>query len=84
MSELSIKNVHHVKSHILGIEFSDGHKQNVGFAPFILSSGHPGYDKYRKESEFLKAGSIPKQVEQAGEKLGYLSRVCNISATSPP
>jgi len=53
MSELSVKNVHPIKSHRLEIEFSDGHKQHVDFAPFIFSSGHPDYDKYKKESEFL-------------------------------
>ncbi len=54
MSELLVKAAHHVKSHILEIEFTDGHKQNLDFAPFIFSSGHPDYDKYKKESEFLK------------------------------
>ncbi|MCB2262351.1 MAG: DUF2442 domain-containing protein [Candidatus Thiosymbion ectosymbiont of Robbea hypermnestra] len=54
MSELSVKQAHHMGLHRLGIEFSDGHKQNVDFAPFIFSSGHPDYDKYKQESEFLK------------------------------
>ena len=54
MSELSVKSARHIKSHILEIEFSNGHKQDVDFAPFIFSSGHPDYDKYKKESEFIK------------------------------
>ncbi len=44
MSELSVKKVRHIKSHILEIEFSDGYVQIVDFAPFIFSSGHPDYD----------------------------------------
>jgi len=54
MSELLVKNSRHIKSHILEIEFSDGLKKNVDFSPFIFSSGHPDYEKYKKESEFIK------------------------------
>ncbi|WP_166267244.1 DUF2442 domain-containing protein [Marinobacter caseinilyticus] len=53
MSELSIKKVKHVKSHILELTFSDGHIQLVDFAPFIFSNGHPDYDRYKTEEGFL-------------------------------
>ncbi len=53
MSEISVKTAKHLKSHILEIEFSDGHRQIVDFAPFIFSAGHPDYDKYKSESGFL-------------------------------
>lgn len=53
MSDLSVKSAAHIKSHILEIEFSDGHKQLVDFAPFIFSSGHPDYEKYKSEDGFL-------------------------------
>ncbi|AMX01183.1 hypothetical protein A3224_00055 [Microbulbifer thermotolerans] len=52
MSEISLKAAHHVKPHILEIEFSDGHKQLVDFATFIFSMEHPDYEKYKSESNF--------------------------------
>ncbi len=53
MSELSVKAVRHLKSHILEITFSDGYVSNVDFAPFIFSDGHPDYEKYKSEKGFL-------------------------------
>lgn len=53
MSELSVKNAKHIKSHILDIEFSDGEHRLVDFAPFIFSVGHPDYERYRSEAGFL-------------------------------
>lgn len=53
MSGLSVKSARHIKSHILEIEFNDGHTQIVDFAPFIFSSGHPDYEKYKSEKGFL-------------------------------
>ncbi|KEQ18251.1 DUF2442 domain-containing protein [Endozoicomonas numazuensis] len=53
MLNVSVKAAIHIKSHILEIEFSDGHKQIVDFAPFIFSDGHPDYEKYKSESGFL-------------------------------
>jgi len=54
MSEIFVESACHVKSHILEVEFSNGHKSHVDFSPFIYSSEHPDYEKYKKESEFLK------------------------------
>ena len=54
MSEVLVENVKHVKAHILNIVFSDGHTQDVDFAPFIFNVGHPDYEKYKSETEFLK------------------------------
>ncbi len=54
MSELLVKSVKHLKSHILEIEFTNGHSKTVDFAPFIFSSSHPDYDKYKSESDFLR------------------------------
>jgi hypothetical protein len=54
MSELLVKSATHKIGHILEVEFSDGHVQNVDFAPFIFSSGHPDYEKYKSIGEFLK------------------------------
>ena len=54
MSELSVKSVRHVKSHILEIEFSNGEFKILDFAPFIFSAGHPDYERYKSESGFLK------------------------------
>lgn len=53
MSELLVKEVKHKKSHILEITFSDGYVKNVDFAPFIFSNGHPDYNKYKLEKNFL-------------------------------
>ncbi len=53
MSDLTVGNVSHLAGHILEIEFSDGHKQVVDFAPFIFSNGHPDYDQYKKIDKFL-------------------------------
>jgi len=53
MSELLVKSAKHVKSHILEIEFSDGHRNVLDFSPFIFSNEHPDYLKYRSESGFL-------------------------------
>ncbi len=54
MSELLVKSAKHVKSHILEVLFSDGHIEYVDFAPFIFSNGHPDYETYKSEGEFLK------------------------------
>ena len=54
MSELSVKSVLHAKSHILEITFSDGYVKTLDFAPFIFSNGHPDYEKYKSEKNFLK------------------------------
>jgi hypothetical protein len=54
MSELSIKSAKHKTGHILEVEFNDGHKENVDFAPFIFSSGHPDYEKYKSVNAFLQ------------------------------
>jgi len=54
MSDLKIKSAKHSIGHILDIEFSDGHHENVYFSTFIFTSGHPDYDKYKKIEEFLK------------------------------
>ncbi|GAA3941115.1 DUF2442 domain-containing protein [Litoribacillus peritrichatus] len=54
MSELAIKSAKYIKSHILEIQFSDDHIKLVDFAPFIFSNGHPDYEIYKSESEFLK------------------------------
>lgn len=54
MSELSVENVKYIIGHILEIEFNDGHKENVDFAPFIFSSNHPDYEKYKSVTEFKK------------------------------
>lgn len=54
MSELSVSSVRHVISHILELTFNDGHVQVLDFAPFIFSNGHPDYDKYKSESNFLR------------------------------
>jgi hypothetical protein len=53
MSALSVKSAKHIKSHILDIEFSDGEHRLLDFAPFIFSVGHPDYDRYKSEMEFL-------------------------------
>ncbi len=53
MSELFIEKVIHKTSHILELTFNDGHVQLVDFAPFIFSNGHPDYEKYKSEKEFL-------------------------------
>ncbi len=53
MSELSVSSARHIKSHILELTFNDGHVQVLDFAPFIFSNGHPDYEKYKSESEFL-------------------------------
>ena len=54
MSELSVKRARHKIGHILEIEFSDGHAENIDFAPFIFSANHPDYEKYKSISEFIK------------------------------
>lgn len=54
MSELLVKSVRHKIGHILEIEFNDGHKENIDFAPFIFSNNHPDYEKYKSINEFLK------------------------------
>ena len=54
MSDLFVKSAKQKIGHILEIEFSDGHVENVDFAPFIFSSGHPDYEKYKTIKEFLK------------------------------
>ena len=54
MSELSVKTAQHKTGHILEIKFSDGHIENVDFAPFIFSSGHPDYESYKSIDKFLK------------------------------
>lgn len=53
MSELYVKGAKHVKSHILEIEFSNGEKKILDFAPFIFSAGHPDYERYKTETGFL-------------------------------
>ena len=53
MSVIFVKSAVHVKSHILEIEFSDGAKKMVDFAPFIFSNGHPDYERYKSEKSFL-------------------------------
>ena len=54
MSESFVKRATHQIGHILKIEFGDGHVAHVDFAPFILSSGHPDYEKYKSIKEFVK------------------------------
>jgi hypothetical protein len=54
MLELSIKSASHAIGHILNIEFNDGHHESVDFAPFIFSSGHPDYEKYKSVDNFLQ------------------------------
>ncbi len=58
MLELSIKKAKHLKSHILEIEFSDGEKKILDFAPFIFSAGHPDYEQYKSENGFKKFSVI--------------------------
>jgi Protein of unknown function (DUF2442) len=53
MSELFVKNARHIKSHILEIEFSNGEKKVIDFAPFIFSARHPDYESYKTEAGFL-------------------------------
>lgn len=53
MSEILVNSAKHLKAHILEIEFSTGERKAVDFASFIFSSGHPDYEKYKTESEFL-------------------------------
>lgn len=53
MSELYVKSAKHIKSHILEIEFSDGEKKILDFAPFIFSAKHPDYERYKTENGFL-------------------------------
>ena len=54
MSELLVEKAIHLTSHILEIEFNNGHKTVVDFAPFIFSVGHPDYEPYKKLDTFLK------------------------------
>lgn len=54
MSELLVKSATHKVDHILEIEFTDGHVQCVDFAPFIFSSGHPDYERYKSVDSFLE------------------------------
>ncbi|MDP2576030.1 DUF2442 domain-containing protein [Vibrio penaeicida] len=53
MSELLILKAKHLTSHILELEFSDGHKSTVDFSSFIFSNGHPDYDQYKSIDKFL-------------------------------
>lgn len=53
MSALSVKSATHKIGHILEIKFNDGHIQCVDFAPFIFSSGHPDYERYKSLDSFL-------------------------------
>lgn len=54
MSELLVKSARHRIGHILDIVFSDGHVSTVDFAPFIYSSGHPDYEKYKSIDAFTQ------------------------------
>jgi len=54
MSELLVKAATHKIGHILEVQFTDGHIVNVDFSPFIFSSDHPDYEKYKSIPEFLK------------------------------
>jgi hypothetical protein len=54
MSELLVKSATHKIGHILEILFSDGHVSTVDFAPFIYSSGHSDYDKYKSIATFTQ------------------------------
>lgn len=54
MSDLAIKSAKHKIGHILEVEFDDGHIANVDFAPFIFSSEHPDYEKYKSVKAFLQ------------------------------
>ena len=53
MDDISVKCAKHIQLHVLEIEFSDGHRQLVDFAPFIFSVEHPDYEKYKSEQSFL-------------------------------
>ena len=54
MSELLVNQVSHISGHILEIEFNDGHKSIIDFAPFIFSVGHPDYVPYKNIDRFLQ------------------------------
>ncbi|GAB1262627.1 hypothetical protein [Aurantivibrio plasticivorans] len=54
MSELSVDTAKHITGHILEIQFNDGHKTVLDFAPFIFSVGHPDYERYKKVDKFLE------------------------------
>lgn len=54
MSELSVDAVKHITGHILEIQFNDGHKTMLDFAPFIFSVGHPDYERYKTVEKFLE------------------------------
>jgi hypothetical protein len=51
--EVSVQNVRHPGGCRLEITFSDGHVQNVDFAPF-LQQAHPELRKYLDEKEFVQ------------------------------
>ena len=51
--EVSVQNVRHPSGCRLEITFSDGHVQNVDFAPF-LQQAHPELRKYLDEKEFVQ------------------------------
>ena len=51
--EVSVQNVRHSGGCRLEITFSDGHVQNVDFAPF-LQQAHPELRKYLDENEFFR------------------------------
>ncbi len=54
MSELLVKSAKHLTSHILNIEFNNGHHETVDFSTFIFTSRHPDYEKYKSIDDFLK------------------------------
>lgn len=54
MPELLVKSATHKIGHILEIGFSDGRVECVDFAPFIFSSGHPDYERYKSVKSFLE------------------------------
>lgn len=54
MQHLAVQSVRHQGGHVLELTFNDGHVQCVDFAPFILSDGHPDYERYALVDEFLR------------------------------
>ncbi|MDQ7074649.1 MAG: DUF2442 domain-containing protein [Gammaproteobacteria bacterium] len=51
---MEIINVTHLRSHILAIDFNDGHRSMVDFAPFLYGNAHPDCDRYKRIGDFLR------------------------------
>ncbi|MDD4091871.1 MAG: DUF2442 domain-containing protein [Smithellaceae bacterium] len=60
---MDILNAQHVGGYRLLIEFSDGHKQEIDFEPFLRRSAHPEISKYLNIQLFQQFKIVDGQID---------------------